>query len=91
MVVKKCVVEAYSGIGVLVFDLPRSGLDDVMLKCDLKSNIKEIIYILCNPAALGKNLTVLQKYYEVKTAKPFETFPQMQYIEAVVLMPRGYW
>ena len=33
---KKRIVEVYSGIDVLVVDPPRSGLDDIMLKCTSK-------------------------------------------------------
>ena len=76
------------GIDVLVVDPPRSGLDDAMLKCILKSNIKEIVYISCNPATLGKNLAVLQERYEVKTVKPFDMFPQTQHVETVVKLSR---
>lgn len=76
------------GIDVLVVDPPRSGLDDAMLKCILKSKIEEIVYISCNPATLGKNLAVLQEKYEVKAVKPFDMFPQTQHVETVVKLSK---
>lgn len=77
-----------SEIDVLVVDPPRSGLDDAMIQCILKSKIKEIVYISCNPATLGKNLAVLQERYDVKTVKPFDLFPMTQHVECVVKLSR---
>lgn len=73
-------------IDVLVVDPPRSGLDDAMLECLLRSNIKEIIYVSCNPATLGKNLAVLQEKYRVQRVIPIDMFPNTQHVETVVLL-----
>ena len=75
-------------IDTLVVDPPRSGLDDAMLYCILKSKIKRIVYVSCNPATLGKNLAVLRERYEVKAIQPIDMFPQTQHVESVVLMSR---
>ena len=73
-------------IDVLVVDPPRSGLDDAMLECLLRSKIKEIIYVSCNPATLGKNLTVLQEKYRVQRVIPIDMFPNTQHVETVVML-----
>ena len=75
-------------IDVLVVDPPRSGLDDAMLECILRSKIKNIIYVSCNPATLGKNLAVLCSRYNVDRIQPIDIFPHTPHVESVVLMSR---
>lgn len=73
-------------IDVLVVDPPRSGLDDAMIECILRSKIKKIVYVSCNPATLGKNLAVLQRRYEVERVIPFDMFPHTPHVESVVVL-----
>lgn len=76
-------------IDLLVVDPPRAGLDDEMLECILRSKIKEIIYISCNTATLGKNLAALTSRYQVKIVQPIDMFPHTPHVEAIVLMTRA--
>lgn len=76
-------------IDVLVVDPPRSGLDDAMLDCILKSKIKKIVYVSCNPATLGKNLAVLGSRYRVKRIVPIDMFPHTPHVESVVELIRS--
>lgn len=73
-------------IDVLVVDPPRTGLDDAMLSCILKSKIKKIVYVSCNPATLGKNLYILQSKYRVEKVQPIDMFPHTAGIETVCLL-----
>lgn len=73
-------------IDVLVVDPPRSGLDDAMLECILRSKIKNVIYVSCNPATLGKNLAVLCSRYNVDRIQPIDIFPHTPHVETVVLL-----
>lgn len=75
-------------IDLLVVDPPRSGLDDAMLECILRSKIKEIVYISCNPATLGKNIAALRDRYQVKKVQPLDMFPHTQHVETVVRLSR---
>lgn len=75
-------------IDVLVVDPPRSGLDDAMLECILRSKIKNIIYVSCNPATLGKNLAVLCSRYNVDRIQPIDIFPHTPHVETVVQLVR---
>lgn len=75
-------------IDLLIVDPPRSGLDDAMIECILRSRIKEIIYISCNPATLGKNLAVLTRRYNVATIVPVDMFPHTPHVETVALLTR---
>ena len=56
-------IAKHKPIDVLVVDPPRSGLDDEILTTILKTGIRKIIYISCNPATLAKNLEVLSEKY----------------------------
>lgn len=73
-------------IDVLVVDPPRSGLDDAMLECILRSKIKNVIYVSCNPATLGKNLAVLCSRYNVDRIQPIDIFPHTPHVETVVML-----
>lgn len=75
-------------INTLVVDPPRTGLDENMLDCILKSKIKNIIYVSCNPSTLGKNLAILQKYYRVKRVVPVDMFSHTSSIESVTKLER---
>lgn len=75
-------------IDVLVVDPPRSGLDDKMLECILRSRIKKIIYISCNPATLGKNIALLDQKYTVDTVIPIDIFSNTAHVESICLLSR---
>ena len=75
-------------IDTLIVDPPRSGLDDTMLDCIMKSKIKQIVYVSCNPATLAKNLNVLSKYYRIDTLIPVDMFSQTAHIESIVSLTR---
>ena len=75
-------------IDVLVVDPPRSGLDDAMLECILRSKMKQIIYVSCNPATLGKNLAVLQSRYQIEQIQPYDMFPHTPLVETIVKLKR---
>lgn len=86
---KRCEQYAKKGhVDLLVVDPPRSGLDDHMLETILKSKIKEVIYISCNPATLGKNLAVLRERYNVKMIQPLDMFPHTIHVETVAHLIR---
>lgn len=73
-------------VDVVLVDPPRSGLDDNMITTLLKSNIKTIIYVSCNPSTLAKNLSQLNARYKVKAIQPLDMFPQTLHVETVVLL-----
>ncbi len=75
-------------IDCLVVDPPRTGLDEAMLYCIIKSRIKDIVYVSCNPATLAKNLAVLNSKYDVKKVVPVDMFSHTAHVECVVLLSR---
>ena len=75
-------------IDTLVVDPPRTGLDDAMIDCILRSKIDRIVYISCNPATLAKNLYLLGNRYEVKRIIPLDMFSQSAHVESITLLER---
>lgn len=75
-------------VDTLIVDPPRSGLDDVMKQTILKSKIKTMIYVSCNPATLSKDLGVLQKEYRIVKIQPVDMFSQTPHVESVTLLVR---
>lgn len=76
-------------IDVLLIDPPRSGIDDAMLDCIMKSKIKTILYVSCNPATLAKNLKELSYRYEVERIVPYDMFPNTPLVETIVVLKRN--
>lgn len=75
-------------IDVLLIDPPRSGIDDAMLNCIIKSKVKKVVYISCNPATLAKNLNDLSAQYAVEKMIPVDMFPNTPHVETVVCLKR---
>ncbi len=75
-------------VDTLLVDPPRSGMDDLMLETILKSSIRKIIYVSCNPSTLGKNIAVLKENYDVKTVIPYDMFPNTPHVESITVLER---
>ena len=73
----------------LIVDPPRSGLSDEMLDTIIDKKIRNIIYVSCNPATLGKNLSVLNRFYKIKRIIPIDMFSNTPHVETVVLLQRA--
>ena len=76
-------------VDTLIVDPPRSGLDDIMKETILKSKIKTMIYVSCNPATLAKDLGVLKKEYRIVKIQPVDMFSQTPHVESVTLLVRN--
>lgn len=70
----------------VVFDPPRSGLDDALIDLLIRKPFKQMIYVSCNPSTLAKNIKQLSRKYHVKSVMPFDMFPQTSHVESVVLL-----
>lgn len=75
-------------IDVLLLDPPRSGIDEAMMDCIMRSKIKTIVYVSCNPATLAKNLKELGYRYQVQRIIPLDMFPNTPHVESVVLLTK---
>lgn len=73
-------------ISHIIFDPPRSGIDNSILECVKKLNIENIIYLSCNPSTLARDLKILSDKYEVINVQPYDMFPQTYHIETLVFL-----
>lgn len=60
---------------VVFVDPPRKGLDLNTIDNLLKIKPKKIIYISCNPASLVRDLSMLEKKYDIQKITPVDLFP----------------
>ena len=73
---------------LLVVDPPRTGLDEELITTIQKAKIKEVIYISCNPATLGKDLQMLKEKYEITSIRGYDMFPNTSHVECACLLTR---
>ena len=59
-----------------------------MLETILKSKIKNIVYVSCNPATLARDISLLEEKYELKIVQPVDMFPHTHHVENVVLLEK---
>lgn len=71
---------------IIVFDPPRSGLDQSVIQAVLEAKVKKLIYVSCNPSTLAKNLADLGSIYDVKFIQPIDMFPHTSNVESVTLL-----
>jgi 23S rRNA (uracil-5-)-methyltransferase RumA len=71
---------------IIIFDPPRSGLDQSVIQELLNAKVKKLIYVSCNPSTLAKNLNDLDSLYKVEYIQPIDMFPQTASVESVVLL-----
>ena len=70
-------------IDCIIMDPPRSGSTKEFLNSVLKLNPKQIIYISCDPHTQVRDLTILNKQYEIKSIQPFDLFPNTIHVETI--------
>ncbi len=74
---------------IIVVDPPRKGCDEVLLKSIIKSNIKKLIYVSCDPATLARDLKILNEGgFCVEEVTPVDMFPNSTHVESVCLITK---
>src|SRR5574344_979785 len=63
-------------IDMIITDPPRSGLSKETIKYILDNEVKNLIYMSCNPLTLARDLNLLKEKYEIKNCYLFDMFPQ---------------
>lgn len=68
----------------IIFDPPRKGIEEESLVELASHNIKEIVYISCNPSTFARDSKILtEKGYELLKIQPVDMFPNTNHIEVV--------
>lgn len=71
---------------VIILDPPRMGLHPLACKAVLKSGVKNVLYISCNPVTLADNLRILSQNYAVKEVSCFDFFPHSSHVETFAVL-----
>ena len=76
---------------VVIFDPPRGGSDEVLLRHVAKLNPRKIVYISCNPATLARDMVILKEVgYIGDVVTPVDMFPGTGHVESVVCLTRTF-
>lgn len=73
-------------VSSIVFDPPRKGIEEVVLRKVMEIEIKKIVYVSCNVATLARDLSILSEKYDIKKTTLVDMFPQTSAVEAVTLL-----
>lgn len=68
----------------IIFDPPRKGIEESVLKAVAKKEIKNLVYISCNLATFARDMKILTEHsYVLDKLQPIDMFPQTHHIELV--------
>lgn len=73
-------------VNTLILDPAKKGCGKEILQNVVE--IKNIIYISCNPIALSKDLNYLKNYYKIEEITPFDMFPNTKNVETFVKLSK---
>jgi len=71
---------------VVCVDPPRKGIDQTTIKNINQIKPNKVIYISCNPATMVRDLSILEKKYEIKKIQPVDMFPFTSHVETVTIL-----
>ena len=71
---------------LIIVDPPRSGLNKDIINLIIKSRIKNIIYVSCNPITFARDINLLKDNYNILDIKAVDMFPNTYHIECVSLL-----
>ncbi|MFW5994010.1 MAG: 23S rRNA (uracil(1939)-C(5))-methyltransferase RlmD [Halanaerobiaceae bacterium] len=73
---------------LIIFDPPRKGLPEETIELIKKNQVKNLIYVSCNPTTLARDLKKLAADYRIAELTAVDMFPQTYHVETVVLLER---
>ena len=71
---------------VIITDPPRAGMHNDVIDTILRAHPQTIVYVSCNPATQARDLSLLDKDYQVVEVQPVDMFPHTPHVENVVLL-----
>ncbi len=75
--------ELVHGREIIIFDPPRVGLHDKVVKTILEQLPKKLVYLSCNPESQARDIALLSCKYRVIFLKLYNFFPRTTHIEAL--------
>lgn len=71
---------------LVIVDPPRSGLNKEIINLFIKSKIRNIIYVSCNPITFARDINLLKNDYNINDIKAVDMFPNTYHVECVCLL-----
>jgi len=82
-------INANKRIDTIIFDPPRKGLEASIIDKVAELNLKEVVYISCNPSTFARDVKLFsEKGYVLKELQAVDMFPQTSHIECVGLIEK---
>jgi len=82
-------INANKRIDTIIFDPPRKGLEPSIIDKVAELNLKEVVYISCNPSTFARDVKLFsEKGYILKKLQAVDMFPQTSHIETVALLSK---
>ena len=76
---------SFGPVDFLLLDPPRSGCENIVIAGILALRPRQIAYVSCDPATLGRDLKkLLESGYFLDSVAAFDMFPQTHHVETVV-------
>ncbi len=74
---------------LIIVDPPRSGISKKALEKIIALDVKNILYVSCNPRTLAIDYEILNEAgYEIQNIELVDMYPHTKHVESVVLMTR---
>ncbi|WP_241761556.1 23S rRNA (uracil(1939)-C(5))-methyltransferase RlmD, partial [Fusobacterium nucleatum] len=78
-------------IDTIIFDPPRKGLEASIIDKVAELNLKEVVYISCNPSTFARDIKLFsEKRYSLKKLQAVDMFPQTSHVETIALIQRMF-
>ncbi len=71
---------------ILILDPPRNGIGEILIEKILNSNLKEFIYVSCNPETQLEDLKKLSVKFKPFSGLTTDPYPQTPHLESVVYL-----
>ena len=82
-------INANKRIDTIIFDPPRKGLEASIIDKVAELNLKEVVYISCNPSTFARDVKLFsEKGYVLKKLQAVDMFPQTSHVETVCLLSK---
>lgn len=84
--VSKVIDNINDKIDVIICDPPRSGLSKKIINTIMDNNMKQIIYVSCDPITLARDIKLLSSKYKIDKLLAYDMFPYTYHIECVCIL-----